>query len=214
VYPDLANGLEFDAPPRSENPKDGKPLVAINPMPVYDPRYWYHRDDDRYRAYVQKLCAFSDFLLREGFPFFFFPTQVKDALVIADILQGLDAGLLRGRDRSLLVRSCNEVHELMALITSADIVVPTRFHGAVLALHAGVPTLAVCYYRKTADLLKDKGQGDYCVDIDRFDAEELIAKFRVLAGNLDVERGKISAKAREYREQLDQQYRDIFRLVS
>ncbi|HUG24878.1 polysaccharide pyruvyl transferase family protein [Piscinibacter sp.] len=215
VYPDLANSLLFQGEGRAvaATGTAPKPVVGINPMPVFHQLYWHEWDEDRYRGYVARLQEFATFLLTEGYPLFFFPTQAKDEIVIRDILAGLDPALAPPESHAAMVRSCREVSELMAVIETADIVVPTRFHGAVLALHARKAVLAVCYYRKTRDLLIDRGQGAYAVDLQDFDAAELIEKFKALAANIRSELAKITVKNAEYRAALDRQYEAVFRLV-
>jgi polysaccharide pyruvyl transferase WcaK-like protein len=209
VYPDLAQSLEIDPLPVVA---DNSAAVAINPMPVYDPRTWCEPDDHRYERYVGQLARFVSRLLRERFPVFFFTTQPSDAPVIEDVLTRLDPGViaangLPGRKTSTTVQ------ELMAALASADIVVPTRYHGTVLGLRAGRPVLGICYYRKTREALESMGQGAYAVGIDELDHEELWRRFVLLVSRRAEERRTIERQREVAFARLAEQYDCVLRLL-
>lgn len=215
VYPDLAYSLLWNNEKQQElSKKSGirRPVVGINPMAMYDSRYWYVHDDTKYKTYVRKLARFSSVLLREGYPVFFFPTQPKDENVIRDVMAELDDGVTDVRECSALVRIARSVDEFMAILESADLVVATRFHGTLLSLLAGKPVLGICYYRKAMDLLREMGQGDYAVELDHFDVDELVQKFRMLEENAEQEAEKIRRKNEEYRVALSEQYERVLGL--
>jgi polysaccharide pyruvyl transferase WcaK-like protein len=205
LFPDLASNLSFRAAARKRATTD-KPTVGINPMPMYDRRYWHETDDGKYGAYVEKLAMLAARLMADGYPVFFFGTQPKDYNVIDDIvprLPAVDAGA------TTLVRDATSVQELMTVICGADIVVATRFHGTVLPLVAGVPVLGICYYRKAADLMREMGQEEYFVMLDDFEVDEVYEKYRLLEANLDTERRKIEQASRRNRERLERQYEHL-----
>jgi len=204
VFPDLASNLSY-SPADQARRTTGKPRVGINPMPVYDNRYWYAPDNRKYQAYFEKLAEFSSRLITEGYPVFFFGTQTKDYNVINDILPLLPSGAEPG-DGVAPVRNSTSVKELMTAISDADIVVATRFHSTVLPLTIGVPVLGICYYRKADDLLREMGQEKYSIMLDDFDADLAYEKFKLLETNLDLERRKIEDLSEKYRDLVEQQY--------
>ena len=212
VYPDLASNLRFSAADRSQHRSD-KPAVGINPMPMYDSRYWCETDDGKYRAYVEKLAQLSARLSELGLPVFFFGTQEKDYDVIDDVVENLPAAD-RASAEGGLVKHASSVQELMKVISSSDIVVATRFHGTVLSLAAGVPVFGICYYRKAADLLQEMGQGGYFVMLDDFDVDEAFEKFRSLIANLESEKRKIEQTSADYNALVEQQYEHLASLFS
>lgn len=203
VYPDLAQSLEFTRRPRGG--ASDRPLVAINPMPVYDKRTWYEPDEDRYERYVGQLARFASRVIRADYPVFFFSTQPSDEPVIDDVLTLLD--------RDLVVAGVPErknpsktVEEIMGVLRSADIIVPTRYHGTVLGLHAGRPVLGICYYCKTREVLEARGQEAYAVDIDAMDDAGLWHRFETLVANRHEEIRKIEQKGTEVGALLAEQY--------
>ncbi len=212
VFPDLASNLTYKAAEKAQtNP--AKPRVGINPMPMYDSRYWHETDDRKYRSYVEKLAELSTRLMNEGYPIFFFGTQPKDYNVIGDILPLLPTKASDPQGTEL-VQAATSVQDLMTVISGANIVVATRFHGTVLSLVAGVPVLGICYYRKAADLLREMGQEKYFVMLDDFDVEEAYEKFKLLERNLDLESSTIEQASIKYRDLLEQQYMHLASIFS
>ncbi len=213
VCPDLAHGLALNPSPAPADITPGARLVVgINPMPMYDPRYWCEVDAGRYRRYVTQLARFASALLRKDFPVFFFPTQPKDENVISDIIAALDDDV-RARVGAAPVRRGDSVYGLMKVYAEADVIVATRFHGTLLALLAERPVLGICYYRKTRDLLREMGQEDYAVDFDGLDATDLLRRFSALIADYGGALAKIRQRNEEYRAQLHAQYQQVFSLV-
>lgn len=175
VYPDLAQSLPVQRMPVRSSA--GRPVVGINPMPVYDRRSWCEPNDLRYAQYVGQLARFASRLLREGYPVFFFGTQPSDEPVIDDVIDRLDQSLPLPERRD----TSHTVAKVMDVIGAADIVVPTRYHGTVLSVHARRPVLGICYYRKTREVLESMGQGEYAVDLDSIDDADLWRRFEKLA---------------------------------
>ncbi|OUR99158.1 hypothetical protein A9Q81_11300 [Gammaproteobacteria bacterium 42_54_T18] len=215
VYPDLAHSLSFvkEEGVSGDIAPSNKTIVAINPMPIYDSRYWCEHDDGRYKAYVGKMSNFCELLIDEGYQVQFFSTQPTDENVITDILDGIDQRLLSGIDRSLVTQCNRQVDQLMTYLDSVDIVVATRLHGTILSLLAEKPVFGVIYHRKSSDVLTDMEQGEYFVPLDDFDTKTLKSKFDVLAVNVESEKKKIIQYGQEYRQKLDKQYNEIFDLI-
>ena len=212
VFPDLASNLRFAAAEKAPHAPE-KPIVGINPMPMYDSRYWCEADDGRYQAYVEKLARFAVLLRDQGFPIFFFGTQRKDYDAIDDVLEQLPREGAAPANGAL-VRDASSVQDLMKIISGSDIVVATRFHGTVLSLVADVPVFGICYYRKAADLLREMDQDGYFVMLDDFDVEEALGKFLSLAANLEQEKRKIHETSARYHKLVEQQYEDLASLFS
>ena len=214
VYPDIAHSLRYEAAPARRPAEESQLTIAVNPMPVYDRRYWHQPDDQRYFEYVNKLAELCKTILVAGHRLQLFSTQKRDEDVIDDILKIL-ARVNECEDsqrRTIVIRSKN-VQELMATLDQADIVVATRFHATVLPLQLGKPVLGICYYRKAAELLDDVGLGEFHVAIDNFDVPQLTEKLRHLIhcyqeGSID-----LAPQMIRYRAELDEQYRIIAELL-
>lgn len=68
------------------------------------------------------------------------------------------------------------VRDLISCLSDADIVVASRFHGALLSLLLRRPVLALSYERKVRQLMIDLGQDDYCLDIEQAEVGDMMAK--------------------------------------
>ncbi len=213
VYPDLAFGLVCERGPESPVKRE-RLVVGINPMPVYDRRYWFEHDDARYHAYVEKLAIFAAKLIEANYSVFFFPTMWRDDDVIRDVVEALKGHCGPGVDLQQCVKPSQQVSELVAVLQSADIVVATRFHAVVLPYHLGVPVLGIGYFRKTFDLMQQMGQADYHESLDDFDVVSLWRKFVALEANWVAERQKIAQKTADYRRQIEEQWDAVFKLAS
>lgn len=217
VFPDLAHGLAY--PARKDSRKGSRegakrPIVGINPMPVYDQRYWHAPDDRLYWEYVERLASLASMLRRDGYGVFFFPTQRRDESVIRDILLRLEQGARETLDQSELVREAKSVSGLMDVYAEADIIVATRFHGVLLALRAEKPVLGICYFRKTRDLLREMGQEACAVDLETFTAFDLYERLKTLEANRAGALDQIHKRGEAYRADLRAQYAQVFELMA
>jgi len=217
VFPDLAHGLMFQVRgvSREANPGGAKrPTVGINPMPIYDRRYWHAPDDHRYWEYVERMANLASMLRRDGYGVFFFPTQARDESVIRDILSKLDEDVRDTADPQVLVRHAKSVSDLMNVYAQADMIVATRFHGVLLALRAERPVLGICYFRKTRDLLREMGQEACAVDLETFTAADLYERLKTLETNRAQALVEIRRKGEAYRAELRSQYAQVLQLTA
>jgi len=216
VCPDLAHSLYFDGPVANSMPglrAPLRPLVAVNPMPMYDERYWCAPDASRYNSYISRFAAFCDSLAHDRYSLVFFGTQTSDYNVITDVMHRMRS--LNGRFQpDVRVERLHSVDELIRFLTTAHIVVATRFHGTLLALFARTPVLAICYYRKARELMRDMGQEDYAVDLDHFTVSDALLRFRSLEANRRDQVAQIERRNQEYRHILDCQYDAVLALVT
>ena len=188
-------------------------VVAVNPMAVYDARYWYIKDSEKYQSYVGRMVAFIQWLLDHGFVPRLFATQPKDENVIVDIKQQLAAAGHRDDVVDGLFVPLQTVNELLAFLLDSDIVVPTRFHGTVLGLWAGKPTIGTCYYRKAVDVLTAFGQRRFAFGIDEFSVSGLAAAVDEIMNHYDDVAGRIAATGSSHREMLDTQFAKVRELL-
>jgi polysaccharide pyruvyl transferase WcaK-like protein len=207
IAPDLAHGLRLSLPPFAPRSSPGGPrTIVVNPLPYFDPRFWAESDRDAYRRYVDILAAFASERLARGDLVRFVPTQLRaDPPVIADVVRALAERGVREGDPDRLHPAVGSFEDLIRVLSEADLVVATRFHGAVLAQMLGKPVVGIAYRRSTTDLLEDVGQGAYSIDASALTLERL--RERVEALESDGGAGdRIARRVREYREAVDAQY--------
>jgi polysaccharide pyruvyl transferase WcaK-like protein len=217
VYPDLAFSLPVSAGESVATrlrASGSKPTVGINVMAIYNERYWFAPDRDKYRRYVGQVATFATFLVRRGYPAFFFGNQPYDELVIDDVTEAM-ANMGLNRDQiPARAASADTVTDLMQTLRRADVVVAARFHAIVLALHAHRAVLGVCYGAKCVDLLRAMDQGEFAFDLDDFRTEDLERAFLRLCGSLDAQIERIRRRHAQYQRALDEQYGKVLGLLS
>jgi polysaccharide pyruvyl transferase WcaK-like protein len=212
VSPDLAFSLmPYSIATRSSGEK---PLqVGLNPMPVYDRRYWYEADDEAYLLYVRHLATFCAHLDSAGYSWFFYSMQPKDADVMADVVDVLRQ---QGRTPDQVGQRFFQpetVDELVNRLAQADILVATRFHGLVLPLMLGRPALGVCYHRKMSDVLQGTGLSGFHVRFDELDAARLTQMLQAMETRRDELQETVRSRVMQYRHELDVQYERLLDLV-
>ncbi|MFK5893284.1 MAG: polysaccharide pyruvyl transferase family protein [Pseudomonadota bacterium] len=215
IYPDIAQGLSIKPLSNEIIEEDiGQLVIGLNPMPVYDKRYWAVPDDEKYKAYTIKMADLCAEILNLEYKLKLFITQVRDADVIDDILKHLSKDQKYNKWESNIVVVHDEtVDGLVSTITSCDIIIATRFHATIIPLQLNIPVLGICYYRKSSEVLSEMGLGDYYVQIDDFNIDDLKNKFHNLINNKELERKKIEIKSAEYRDELNHQYDKILKLI-
>ena len=203
VYPDLAHSLKTSASNGRSNIKRYR--VAINPMPVFDGRYWHTSDLHKYQTYVEHVASFALYLINRGFEVNLYNNHPKDSLVVDDIMDQLRVLNVSHCEKIHVTRN-HEVQELIDTIAAADIVVATRFHSTILPLRLEKPVLGICYHRKSKELLTDVGLGQFCVNINNFTAKELCNKFDLLVDNLATTSNDLQKHYSRYANLIDRQW--------
>jgi polysaccharide pyruvyl transferase WcaK-like protein len=219
LFPDLAHGLQLDrgtAPvPPATRPSGRRPLVGINPMPVYDERYWPDRSPEKYGRYVGELAALAAGLIDAGYGVFLFGTHPKDELVANDVLAEMAAKHGHRLAAGEVVRTSRRIEELLEVIESADVIVATRFHGTLLSLLSERPVLAICYYRKTRELMLEFDQGeDFAVAFDEFTAADALPRVRLLVDRAEELVSAMRLRTKECRAALADQYDLVLQLLA
>ncbi len=211
VYPDLVYSLRLPEPIPVVRLND-RTIVGTNPVPFFDGRYWPEPNPGRYGNYVNKMAQFAQWLDRNGHSILFFPTQVRaDALTIRDIRQAMNGS---GGSANLLAgRIIQNLEDLVAEISRADLIVANRYHGILISIALGKPVLGIAYHEKSRALLEQVGQGQYVLNIAEFTVEELIAKFKSLKANAVAIRAQVAQRVGPLRAALDEQYDKVFALI-
>ena len=172
VMPDLAFSVEV---PRLPERTQGDDLViGLGPIPYLDGRYWSTSDDQRYRSYISKIASFAEQALAGGHRLVLLYSQtLADPLVCDDVMAVLAA---RGCATEGAVERPKifSIDDLFDAITRCDYVVAGRFHCILLPFLTGRPAVGIAYHPKTVALMEYLGQNQYCVDVDAFDAEQLV----------------------------------------
>jgi len=107
---------------------------------------------------------------------------------------------------------------LVELYGTLDFHVSQMMHSAILALRAGVPTIAMAYDEKTAALFDLLGIPELCVPITDWDPADILSRFDEMTENCDELRARFSARiaslrgeAARFLERISREERDGIR---
>jgi polysaccharide pyruvyl transferase WcaK-like protein len=211
VYPDLAFSLPEAVIPQPEPKKTRRSVVGVGVM-VYAGKYSVATPSDTtYPAYLETLVTFVKWLLAHEFDVRLLSGDLPDMRARQEFMGLLKEQLSVGDEGHIIDEPICSVDGLLSQIVATDIVVATRFHNVLLALLCDKPVISISFHNKCESLMSAMGLSEYCLDIDDLKADRLIGKFCDLASNSDIIKPSIRAKATEFREALDEQYKFIFR---
>jgi polysaccharide pyruvyl transferase WcaK-like protein len=214
VMPDLAFSLQHDP-----GPDDGfhspEPIVAINPMPFVWQDYDAETEQRLYREYVGTVSAFAAWLAHRGYRVLFVPTQLRlDPPVINDLLSAVHAMPLGRTERERIgEQMIGGLSDLLATLRQSDVVVATRFHGAVLGCQVGRPVLALAYHQKTMALMAQMGEPAHAVSVQTLRLQVLQGTFLEIERRLSEVTNAAGARAGQLRDELAQQYDRVVTLI-
>ena len=208
VCPDLAHSLPFDLRPGTRNERL---RVGINPMIVHNPEFWPVASPELHGRYVESLAALASTLSTSGHDVFFYGTQAADQVSAQEVQLAMRAAAPALQLPPFVMPA--SINQLFELCASADLLVTTRFHGAVFGVRVARPTLAICYQSKTREVLEAAGQGAYAIDFEHVSAERLIAAFAHLRAERHSVEIRLRQHARELHTRLDRQYEHVAALL-
>jgi polysaccharide pyruvyl transferase WcaK-like protein len=208
VYPDLAFSLPEASLPGSYS-NGGRPVVGLGLMEAPG-RYGDGTSNETHRAYLGALVAFAAWLVEHGY-------DVR--VLVGDHSTDLQAKqqfreLVRQRApvaaRHVIDDSASSVDELLSQIARTKLVVATRFHGVLLSFVCGKPAICISFHEKCADLMRAMRMSEYCLEMNKVTADELIETFRRLERAAPRLAPLIRERAAAFRSALADQYERIF----
>ncbi len=210
VYADPAWALRVKDDGREPRPGSAPLVVGLNPFPHQDARYWPGGQRARYEAYLEALAGFTEWLLARGHSVVLFPTQLKaDPRVIADLRAVLTARS-PAQASQVLERTVETVDDLVATISSLDMVLSGRFHGILLSFLQGKPVLGLSYQSKIDELMQGTGQGAYLLQAADLQAHALAERFQALESGRAGIAVRLAEEAASRRRALESQFDLLF----
>lgn len=212
VGPDAVYGLDVNDLLNRPASSSEMPVVGINPMGFCDPRIWPRKDNSVYQDYLEKISAFSVWLLQQGYRLRFFSTDPpNDRLAIADLKLRLrptfSSSELVGQAFPAVSES---VRDVLQEISEFDFVVTSKYHGIVFSHVLGKPVISLSYHRKMDFAMQAVGQSRFCADIERFDVHWLMEAFQSLVENSSSIKSGSANAVQAYAAELSHQFDSLF----
>jgi len=188
-----------------------RPRIGLNPIGFCDPRIWPKQDVDTYSRYLDKLAAFSLWLLNQNYSVRIFSGEESvDVYALKDLKERLQSRLSPTDATEMFAPTSESVRDLLVEMSRFDFVVTSKFHGVVFSHLLEKPCIALSYHNKIDDLMRVVGQSEYCLNIETFDEEHLKGAFRKVLGDAEVVRAKCRQTAGSYSDALKDQFDELF----
>jgi polysaccharide pyruvyl transferase WcaK-like protein len=184
--------------------------IGLNPMGFCDPRVWPRKDEAVYGRYLDKLAAFSSWLLAQNYHLEIFTSDSSvDLQAIADLKKRLIDASPNGSSK-VAYRPVACLKELLVQMSTFDFVITSKFHGVVFSHLLAKPVIGLSYHPKIDDLMRTVGHLRYCLPIEHFDVDSLIETFQTLVHNGDDLRSLFRKTAATYADALQVEFDNCF----
>lgn len=185
--------------------------VGLNPVGFCDPRRWPRKDDTVYQRYLDNVASFSSWLLGQNYSVDIFSSDISgDFYAIEDLSNKLLSESVVSRRAGVTVSPFVTLKDLLDQMSTFDFVVTSRFHGVIFSHLLAKPVIALSYLPKIQDLMRTVGHDEYCLDIEHFDVETLIGRFKVLVQDRDRLVSLFRGKSEEYSGALHTHFDRLF----
>jgi polysaccharide pyruvyl transferase WcaK-like protein len=210
VVPDIAFSLPVVLKKDASPPRNGSPVIGINPMAYYDPRYWHKKNENIYINYINKMTILASWLMSRSYTVILFSSALMDRNAIEDVKKSVLSIGGKFQENQLLVPNIDSVEDLMSNISLMDYVIASRLHSLVLSLLMHKPIFAISPHHKVDSLTDNLGLREYSIDINTIDIESFKHKFISFENMRDHIAISIKSKVYQYKERLERQYSDLF----
>jgi polysaccharide pyruvyl transferase WcaK-like protein len=201
-YPDPVTSMDSHTPTLK---------VGLNPMGFCDPRRWPRKDAAAYSRYLDKLEAFSLWLLSQNYQLEIFTSDIiVDVHAIEDLKRRLSMGISSDAAPEVAVRPVLTLKALLLQMSSFDFVVTSKFHGVIFSHLLAKPVIALSYLPKIDDLMRTVGHDQYCLDIEHFEVDVLIERFKLLVEDKDHLSSLFRNTSAAYADDLRMHFNNLF----
>ena len=211
VFPDSVYALDIAKDKAPSFVRATRPLVGINPIGFCDSRIWPRDDEIAYLHYLDKLAAFSSWLLSQNYRVKIFSGEASvDVYALEDLKQRLMDELSPADINNVFVQPSESVKDLLDEMSLMDFVVTSKFHGVIFSHLLAKPVIALSYHNKIDDLMRTVGHDQHCLGIEAFDCERLKTAFMSLVENGQSLKLRFDQRTRSNAEMLKAQFDELF----
>lgn len=188
-----------------------KPKVAITLRPYRFPGK--SNPEELYRSYIEAFVNFSKYIEGKGYQVVLCAHTLgpgaheNDTLAISEVASQLDELEI---PHVMICDDSLNCKDVMALYSSFDYLVGTRFHSVIFAQNSLVPTIAISYGgNKGVGIMEDISLSEYTIPMDSVSNEILLAVFDNLVDN----REKVVQKLRQHKEKIIEDRIDLIKEI-
>jgi polysaccharide pyruvyl transferase WcaK-like protein len=207
VYPDLVFGLDVavEQGPARTGESVGVGIIAYRAT-FFDEEPT--RRDAVAAAYLDSMTSFVAWLLDRGLDVTLLTGDRKDEEMAEKIHHRLTE-----QGSAVRVARPESLDDLIGLLRQVDYLVASRYHNVVAAALTATPVISVNYLPKNGALMSDLGLGRFHQPLEELDGERLREQFLDLQRSSVEVAGALTARCREYRERLEEQWSVLARML-
>jgi polysaccharide pyruvyl transferase WcaK-like protein len=201
VYPDLAFSLPTPQPAPTS---PGQVVVGV--------MAYYGRADDPVRGagvrrhYVGEMADFVTSLVGQGKSVTLVIGDLADHEVALEIQAAFRAKAAGHDTDRVKVSDASDMDGLLLEMSTAEVVVASRFHNLIAALKLAKPTVSLGYAQKNADLLSRFGLGELTQPMDAFDPELLCRQLKEALAEPELRDSAIRQALVNVLDEVDEQF--------
>jgi polysaccharide pyruvyl transferase WcaK-like protein/glycosyltransferase involved in cell wall biosynthesis len=206
VCPDPAFGLRL---PDADSPSHARPPYAIVSPIARDA--WPGDEDGAYENYLHLLAKVSEHLVASGLEVRFACSQIRmDVPVVERIRKKMSATA----SAKCPLEPIANVEDYLKATRTAEVVVASRLHAAILAMVAGAPVVTLADTRKVRTLMHDMQLHDYALGYGDAGPEAVIAAVNAALAKRESLRSHISGVKRDLHASLASTYDQLLKAAS
>jgi polysaccharide pyruvyl transferase WcaK-like protein len=206
-YPDLVFSLSQESLPAPQT--TSSKVVGLGLITYYGWRHDPAAGQAVYQDYLSKIKRFAGWLFNMGYSIRIISGDKTDLHPVHEFVEFVKKEGEPGWKDRLIVEDINTVDDLLHQIAQTDIVVASRFHNVLCSLMLERPVISLGYHEKNVNLMNEVGLEKFCQHIDDFTFEKLVEQFECYLSEMDDAVQRIHQKNEQYRQLLDEQYRNI-----
>jgi polysaccharide pyruvyl transferase WcaK-like protein len=204
VFPDLAFSLPDPILSRDRPMFKRRPVVGLGLM-NFSSMYGDNKPGiETYQSYINSMLTLAEWLLNRGYGIRLLIGELGDPA--SDFCNTLRERVSADAYDRIIETAVTSVDELLSQVADTDFVVATRFHNVLFALLNNKPVVSISFHYKCASLMSAMGLSEYCIWINRLQADDLIGKMLAMEENSDNLKSLIAARNDEFRAALEEQY--------
>ena len=186
-----------------------RPKVAITLRPYRFPGA--NNPKELYKTYIDSFVKFSKYIEGKGYQVVLCAHTLGPGAHENDTIAINEVAALLDETKTRYVKICDEslnCQDVMALYSSFDYLVGTRFHSVIFAQNSLVPTIAISYGgNKGIGIMEDLSLSEYSIPMNSVVFKELVAIFE----NLEENKVNVVQKLKQFRDRIKE---DRFNLIT
>ena len=180
VVPDLAFALPISGTPADEHIRSlsqGRKVVAISPIAYAKPGRWPRQDQAVYERYIQQMARVMFQLVKRDYSLIMICSSLDDdESVIPEILAQLDEESGEKLSERIYVPKISSWQGFASVLQEVDFLIASRLHSTILGLISQRPIIAISFNSKVDWLMESLNQTDYLLQINNFQAGDVIER--------------------------------------